>query len=247
MKELKFFPFLFFLFMFGKSSSQDFIINQPRLESEGNNLVISYDIITKNKPDQFYVWFEIERANGEKIEPKSLSGDIGEFQKAGSNKKIVWASDQDSVIINEEIFVTVKAEKYIKSFNKSSVLLKSAIFPGWGQTKVSKGKPWWLTGVAFYGALTGGYLFNQKYLSNYDSYKLEEDRSKRIELLDKTQKQLNTSTGLLYSAAAVWAINILWVGLTPSKYEPLQHTKFSINPSPALFNKGITVSLRMDF
>jgi len=239
--------FVVFIFLTGKSSSQSFLINQPRLQIEGNQLLIFYDIITEKEPDQFYIWVEIEKANGEKIKAKSLSGDIGENQKSGNDKKIIWSPEQDSIYIDEEIFVSVKAEKYTKSFNKGSAMLKSALLPGWGQTKISQGKPWWLTGVAFYGTLAGGYLYNQKYHRSYDSYKLQEDRDLRAELYDKTQKQQNIFTGMIYSAAALWAANVLWVAITPNTYKPLQHTILSFNSSPTAFNRGLLVSLRFDF
>ena len=65
--------------------------------------------------------------------------------------------------------------------------------PGLGQTKISKGKPYWLTGVAAYGALAGGFIVHQSYLKTYDSYRVEEDPLKRKDLFDKTQKQMNIS------------------------------------------------------
>lgn len=247
MNKRRFVFYLVFVFLALKSSCQGFLINQPRLQIKGDQILIFYDIIAEKESDQFYIWVEIEKSNGDEIKAESLTGNIGENQKGGNDKKIIWAPEQDSVYLDEEIFVAVKAEKYVKSFNKGTAILRSALFPGWGQTWISKGKPWWLTGVAVYGALAGSILYNQKYQKTYDSYKLEDDRDLRAELYDKTQKQLNTSTSMIYSAAAAWAANVLWVALIPNTYEPLQHTGLSFNASTAAFNSGLLVSLRLDF
>jgi hypothetical protein len=237
--------FIFFLFFSGISFSQDDFINQGKPEIDGNKLVISYDFLTKNSSDIFYIWVEIENSNGEKIKTKSFSGDIGSNQKAGMNKKIIWAPEQDSIYLDEEITITVIAEKYL---NKGSIIIRSALFPGWGQTKINNRKPWWLAGAAFYGTLAGSYIFNQKYLKSYDSYKAEdEDPVRRNELLNKTQKQLNSSIGLLYSAASIWAINMIWVAVFPDRNKPLKNANVSFSPSPSIQDKGFFISLRLDF
>jgi hypothetical protein len=248
MKKQRLFVFLFFLFLFGKSYSQGVLITQPRLESDGNQLLIFYDIVAKNSADKFYIWVEMEKANGEKILAKTLSGDIGENIKAGNNKKIIWAPEQDSIYLKEEIFVEVKAERYVKSFDKGSMFLRSAIFPGWGQTKISKGKPWWLTGIAVYGTLAGGYVYYKNYLKSYDSYRAEEDDPlRRADLAEQAKKQQNISMTMIYSAASAWAVNVLWVTFTPNRYQLLQHVKFSLNSSPSPYNRGLLLSLKWDF
>jgi hypothetical protein len=241
------FLFLFFLFLVSKSYSQGVLLTQPRLESDGNQLLIFYDIITKNSADKFYIWVEMEKANGEKILAKALSGDVGGSVKAGNNKKIIWSPGPDSIYLNEDIFIEVKAERYTKSFNRGSIMLKSTVFPGWGQTNISKGKPWWITGLVTYGTLAGGYLFHKSYRKSYESYMIEEDRLKRADLLEQTQKQLDISTVMLYSAASAWAVNVIWVALTPNRYKPLEHAKFSLNSSLDPYNGGLLLSLRLDF
>ncbi len=247
MKIRRFSLFLIFLILATKSLAQDFQLTQPRLELDGNRLIIFYDIVSQHSSDKFYIWIEIKSSNGEIIDAKSLTGDIGDDIKVGKNKKIIWSPEQDSIYLDEEIFVEVKAEKYIKSYNKGSMIIKSMVFPGWGQTNINKGKPWWLTGVAVYATLTGSYLYNKKYHDSYDLYVKEEDPIKRNNFYYQTQKQLDISTIMLYSAASAWALNVLWVVLTPQKYQPIKHAKISLNPSASPFNGRLLLSLRLDF
>jgi len=63
----------FLFFLAGKSSSQGYMITAPRLEFDGSQLLIYYDIITKHSRDQFFVWVEIVSASGEKIPAMTLS------------------------------------------------------------------------------------------------------------------------------------------------------------------------------
>lgn len=238
---------LFYLNLTIRSFSQDVQLTQPRLEPDGNQLNIYYDIISKNLSDQFYIWIEIKKSNGEIIKANALSGHVGANVKAGSNKKIIWSPEQDSVYLDDEVSVEVKAEKYIKSFNKGSMILKSMAFPGWGQTEISNGKPWWVAGIAVYGTLAGGFIYHKKYLDSYESYKSQEDPVNRADLLDQTQKYLNISTVMLYSAVSAWAVNVLWVALTPDKYQPLKNAKFSFYPATNPSDGSLLISLKLDF
>ena len=236
----------FFLFAF-KSYSQDFQITSPILVFDGNELQISYDVIDKNQSDQFYVWVEMANKNGEQIKMKSLTGDVGEKVKSGKNKKITWVPGKDNVYLNEEVLVEVKAEKYIKSFKRGSMMLLSTAVPGLGQTKISKGKPWWLTSVLAYGAVAGGLITHQSYLKTYDSYRTEEDPVKRSDLFSKTQKQMNMSSALIVSGVTLWAVNIIWVAITPNHYKPLQHVKLSLENSTGPAKGTTLITMRFNF
>jgi hypothetical protein len=247
MKKQRLYFFLMFLFLVMKSFSQGFLLTQPRLQFNGNQLQIFYDIITKNPEDNFYIWIEMKKANGDIIIAKNLSGDIGDDVKAGNNKKIVWIPERDSIILDEEISVVLKAEKYTKSFNKGSMMLRSMVFPGWGQTKISKGKPWWITGIVFYGTMAGDYFCYHSYFKNYDAYKIEEDPLKRNDYKKEAQQQLNYATTLFYSAAALWAINVFWVAATPNRDQLLQHINLSFMPSQGSNNVIPLLSIRLDF
>lgn len=248
MKTQKLFIIITFLYFPFESFSQDFLITTPKLKFDSTQLLISYDIINKNPADRFYVWLEMNKENGEPIRMKSLSGDVGDSITAGENKKITWIPEADSVFLNEEVFVEVKAEKYIKSFDKVSMMLMSTAVPGLGQAKISKGKPWWLLGVAGYEVLAGGFLYHNKSDKTFSLYQLEkEDPDKRADLFNQYNKQMNISNALIVSGAVIWAANILWVAFTPNKYQPLQHIKFSSDQSTFLNNRTMLLTLRFNF
>src|SRR3990172_450083 len=169
MNKQELFLSVFLLFISLSISSQSPQIGIPKLEFDGQKLLISYNIINENQSDQFYVWVVIQKKDGQILKMNSISGDLGDI-KPGKNKLITWEPAKDSVFLNEEVTVKVNAEKYVKSYNKGSAILLSVLVPGLGQSKMSKGKPFWLMGVASYGALAGGLVTYSGYKSNYDKY-----------------------------------------------------------------------------
>jgi hypothetical protein len=246
MKNKSIYFFLLFMILTGRTNSQDFTITPPRMEFTGKQLRITYDLIGKNKGDQYFVWVEVEKRNGESIKIITLTGDRGDIHE-GKDKQIIWEPERDSVFLNEEVLVEVKAEKYVKSFNKGSAMVKSMVLPGLGQTRVSKGKPYWLIGVATYGALAGGFVLHSSSEKNYDQYAVEEDPAVRKDLLDQAQKQLNMSTGLFISAAALWTVNVIWMAAMPNRYLPLKNAKLTVNRMPGPVNRQTLLTLRINF
>lgn len=244
MKKQTLFMFLLTVFMVFRGFSQGPQITPPKLEFDGKKLLISYDMLNVKSSDQFYVWVEIQKKNGQAINAGSVSGDFGDT-KAGTNKLITWIPENDSVFLNEVVEVELKAEKYEKSYNKGKMTLLSIAMPGLGQTKISNGKPYWIMGVAAYGTLAGGLIMRGNYNKTYDQYLTEEDPAKRSELFDKTQQQMNLSGALLVSSAAIWITNLIWVGLTPNEYQPLKHAKITLAPAtlPARGTNMLTMTV----
>lgn len=241
--------FLLILLLFFSLSiySQSPQIGIPKLEFDGQRLLISYDIINENQSDQFYVWVVIQKKDGEVIKINSVSGDLGDI-KPGNNKVINWEPAKDSVFLNEEISVKVNAEKYVKSYNKGSAMLLSVLVPGLGQSKISKSKPYWVMGVASYGALAGGLVTYNGYKSNYDKYLAEEtDPQKRANYLNKAEKQANMSGALFVTTAAIWTTNLIWVALTPNRYQPLKYKPLTLSPSADPLNGVALLTLRYRF
>ena len=247
MKKQKLILSLLSIFLFSSASSQGFQIMPPKLDFDGRQLSISYEFSGTKSSDQFYVWVELEKKNGEQVIMKALSGDVGDKVKAGREKQIKWIPENDSVFLNEVVSVEVKAERYEKSFNKGSMMLLSTLMPGLGQTKISKGKPYWLTGVAAYGALAGGFIANSAYIKTYDSYSIEEDPIKRKELLNQAQSQSNISSALIVTGAALWAANLFWVAVIPNRYQPLKYINLSLNQSNGPFKGTTLLSLKLNF
>jgi hypothetical protein len=222
-------------------------IGTPELGFDGQKLTIQYDLINASPSDQFYVWVMIQKKNGETLKVNSISGDIGDI-KAGKEKIITWIPANDSVFLNEEVTVEVQAEKYVKSFNKGSVMLRSILLPGLGQTKVSGGKPYWVMGIVSYGALAGGLVTYSGYKDSYDKYLAEtEDPQKRADYLSDAEQKATMAGAMFVTAAAIWTANLIWVAATPNRYQPLKYRPLTFQPSADPLNGAALLTLRYKF
>jgi hypothetical protein len=203
-------------------------------------LKLNFDLNNSNQNDIFFIWVEIKRKDGNVIRANSFRGDVGDSISPGRDKVIVWTPEDDAVFLDEDVTVELKAEKYVRSFNKGSMIFASSVLPGLGQTKISRGKPYWILGVAGYATLAGGLISYTSYSQTYDDYLTETEPVQRQDLWDQAQKQKQTAGALCISAGVIWIGNIIWVAATPNKYKPLQHSKFSMNVLP-VENRRITM------
>jgi hypothetical protein len=120
------------------------------------------------------------------------------------------------------------------------------VFPGWGQTKIT-GKPWWLGGIAAYGTLAGGFIINKNSQTEYDSYLAEDNPDKRKNIYDKAQKKLTMANTMFISSATIWVANLIWITVSPNDSKHLKNSRVYLTPVPYNDNKGVMVSIRLDF
>jgi len=252
-------------------------VTKPRLEASDENLVIEYDILNVDPSDFFIVWIEVTDAAGNKINAVSLTGDVGEEIKGGSNKRIIWDLGNDKILIDEDIFVEVKAEKIPakektaeaetseetktvkkdesrverKTISKTNMVLSSVVLPGWGQTKASKGKPYWLLGVAGYGCIAGSISLNRMASSAYQDYKESIDPDEFNAFYDKAIQRDKISKYMAYSGIGIWVADLVWVLATPTKSSKSptsrEDRKFKIMPGFDPCSNSTTVSLTYKF
>jgi hypothetical protein len=113
-------------------------------------------------------------------------------------------------------------------------MLQSAIFPGWGLTSLSKGKPYWLIGIAGAGCIASSIYFNQHAYTNYNNYLDSWDREKIDAYFNNAKTQYNLSKVFAYSAAAIWASDLVVVfikaGSMNKSYRHGKSSAFSVSP-----------------
>lgn len=188
---------------------------------EGENLIISYDI-TKAKSDEvFEVSVNIKTVTGTKISAYSLSGDVGAGVSGGSFKRISWDLKTDNAYLDDEIFVEVIAKPMVldavaKPMEHKSVggaMLRSLIFPGWGNRFAKDGGAYWLIGIAAYGSVGASFYYNNQANSSYDDYKNSLDPDERDKLYQEASDNYDMQQNLMYAAGAIWLIDIIWSGI----------------------------------
>ena len=244
---------IFFLFTSINISAQNTEIEITDLTIENNQLVIYYNILKAKKKQTFEVWPEITTANGQTINASSFSGDYGEGITPGIGKKIIWDYNADGVVLNDKVFVEIKAKIAITHSGTSlgKALLLSAIVPGLGITK-NKGKGYyWLMSIPVYSLSLAAAAKYQSAQDDYNEYLNElEDISRAEDYFLSAIDAQEASQVFTYSAIGVWAVNMIWTGISVSKNKSLANlnnkkTMFFSNINP--LNKTVGFTFRYRF
>lgn len=203
--------------------AQDVKIEITSLEVVNNKLVITFDFVEDNEDNRYDVWVEITSLSGRRINARTLKGDLGDKLDGGKGKQIIWDYIADDVVLNEEINVEVKALISRSEISTSTgtsagkAVLMSAVFPGWGLSKVDPGKPYWILGVSTYLLAGSSVLLNRSADSQYTNYMTDLNQQSSDESLEKSKSHDQLSKVSAYSAIGIWAINIIWTAVKASK------------------------------
>jgi hypothetical protein len=98
-------------------------------------------------------------------------------------------------------------------------VLKSVVFPGWGNYSINKKKTNWLIGTAAYGCAVGAFVLNRINISKYDSYLSQYDVDTRNSDYNSIKTQHAISIGLLAAAGTIWLTDIVCTWVQASKYK----------------------------
>lgn len=230
---------------------ESYTVTKPHLAISNDILTITYDIIDTNPDDLFNIWLEITDSSGNEINANTLKGDIGNNIKPGENLKISWDLRADNMYMNKTINVIILAEKTAPAIASEvkvgNVILKSAVFPGWGLTELSNGKPYWIMGVAATGCLGSSIYFNRKAHASYDEYLTSTDDDIFPYWRD-ADKQNTISQLLAWSAAVIWIadlgiVTIKAVSMNKS-FKESQLNAFSISPGIDPYTNTALLSFR---
>ncbi len=244
MRELKFVHITFLLLFSFCAFGQDYIkIDKPNLIINNGQLFIKYDL--DNTEYDYNIHVEIINSSGIKIKANALSGDLGPDIKPGNSKTIIWNLNQDQIFLDDDISVRIVANISPKKYNKGILLMQSAVWPSWGQTKLTNGKPFWLIGFAGVACIAGSYLYNQESLKSYDKYVAAISFDDSEKYYDQAVSQDNTSQLLAYSAIGIWAVNLIWVAVMPNDVKMNNYSqKYSLHLAPiSLGDKNTSVAL----
>lgn len=271
MKKIKFFLLSALLFLciscFGQTGIK---ISKPRLSLIGNNIIIKYDILNSSPIEKFRVWIEVTDTAGNRIILRNYIGDLGENISGGDNKSITWDYSSDGINIENGIFVQIFAEvlssptindvlnpklneviKPEEDFKRGGVILRSAIFPGWGLSKIGGCKLHLLKGAAGYGCIAASVVYNKMANSNYNKYLASENLQDIDNFFNTSVKQDRLSEIFGYTAIGIWVADIIWTIATPLEKKTGgltgQAGKIMIYPDFAPGIKASGLTFRLNF
>ncbi len=206
-----------FLSIYGYGQSKALIENTDFNLVE-DDIIITYDIINFAPGEKFDIEIEIYTESGEKLDAKSLSGDVGKDIAGGRGKRVIWNFLNDNADLTEGIYIEVNATSHLvpevkkkparRDRSLGGAFVKSVIFPGWGNSSISGG-PYWLMGFVGYGCMAGSYLMNNQADQSYKKYLDEKtDINKRDNYFSDAESKDQLSKLLFGVGAVVWVTDL---------------------------------------
>ena len=92
-------------------------------------------------------------------------------------------------------------------------LLLSAVVPGWGLTRMSGGKPWWIVAIVDAGCVGAAVYFDYKATESYDKYLNSSSAAEFDVYYEDASRQRTWSRTFGWSAAAVWLADMCLTGI----------------------------------
>jgi hypothetical protein len=171
-------------------------------------------IIWNLAADQIYIntGIFIEVRAEKLIAPAVILTEIPGKQKAlGKSKE--EKVPEEKIEKKETIPVTEDKVKPVHSAGTGKNLLLSAIVPGWGLTRLSEGKPYWIIAVMDAGCVAAAMYYNNKASSNYTNYLNSSDATKFDPYFEDASKQHTLSKVFGWSAVGIWVADMCLVGI----------------------------------
>ena len=193
------------------------VVSNVNWELEGNDrIVITYDLAKLGDVIYFDVFLKVMIAN-ELIPAKALSGDVGNYIKVGTNKKIVWNLFEDISALNGELSVEVLAVNPVPVDPKPSAEVSVAGTPAPVGALPKQKIPFWagMGGIGVTGAalLTTGIKSASDGQELYKTYKENTVESSSIytdigstrdEVYSEANKKYKNGTLLQVAGAAIF-------------------------------------------
>ncbi|HKL66369.1 MAG TPA: hypothetical protein VJ877_00645 [Bacteroidales bacterium] len=164
-----------------------------------------------------------------------VTNDIGEDVEAKAKDEVATTEEKKGMNLNEEagedpdqearIDIKKHADDEIPgnsgtilppSYSRGNIMASSLILPGLGQKKASSKGAHLLLGVIGYGSLAASGYFIYDYNNKYDQYLEAVSVNDRDRLFRESEKSYNMARYLVFSAAGVWALNLIWSAIIPS-------------------------------
>lgn len=154
-----------------------------------------------------------------------LEGDFGKYMEHG-DKEIRWNYlAEDSLFDGQEFHFKLKASMLPdpKFLGGPEQVWRSALLPGWGNTRVRyRHKLWYLNSVATFSLIGAGVFMRLQSESTFDDYLAAQTREEARSLFDKSDRQRRTGGILLLAGGAVWLTDIIRVAIKGKKNNKLR-------------------------
>ena len=223
--------FLIFFVSFITSSTlfaQSLVQDSIKVDKKNKTITVPYqlkngEIINVYNIDMYY-----SKDKGQTfIGPiKSAKGHVGADVLAGDNRQVLWQyGEEDKDFKGKDVQFKLVADYETSVFNykNENTLWRSVLLPGWGNPYVREYKQfkwkyrWLLTTVAVYGLIGGSFAQQSVADKTYATYLDSKTNADANKSYTEANKQYQIAQGMAILAGAIWATDIVRVGLKGRK------------------------------
>ncbi len=200
------------------------------LNYTNDKVQVLYKLINGKESDRYVVWVEFYNEKNQKLDAKTLQGDINLVVKGIGEKKITWDAKADGLVLNEKITARVCA-KLIPDASIGKAFAYSTLFPGAGDYQFKHGKPYWLKGALAYGLIGGSIATYSMSNSAYDRYLNSGLPHTEDPNYKSAQQYRQISLIMAGAGAAMWLLDYAGIISKASKHK-------NIKPQSVITDKG---------
>jgi hypothetical protein len=198
----------------------------------GSNKTIIWNLAADKILINMGIFVEV---NAEKLIPPAPVEKTVEILKKDKPKE--EKPPEDNSVKKDISPVTKDKVTVVKSAQTGKNLLLSAVVPGWGLTRLSSGKPWWILAVADAGCVAAAIYYNKEASSNYKNYLNSSDATEFDPYFEDASQQQTLSKVFGWSAVGIWAADMCLVAIKA----------LNINKSQKKSTSSITIGSYIDY
>lgn len=196
--------------------AQSIVVNKVEVDKEQKQIRVNYSLQDPPRIQFKYETFLYYSKDGmqKEVGPlKKVDGDIGKELLAYPNRLVIWNYiEEDPNFDGLNVQFKMKA-KPTRLWGGPRNALYSVLVPGLGNTKVKEAR-WWrwgLTTFTTYALIGGSVALKNQSNKNYTLYQNGQTILEAQNLYSKANRQNTLATLLAFSAAALWATDIILV------------------------------------
>ena len=158
------------------------------------------------KSNLYNVNFKPFYSSGKSIFVNSFNADLTNIKRGLHS--IVWDPKNDGIQIDGDVYLTMYLNTKI-NVSVQKHLLKSIVYPGFGDYQLRNKKYYFLYGLAAYGLLGTSIYFNNQASVNYNSYLLSMNFDESQGLYNDYQTNNRMSKIFAFSSAFIWTVDLV--------------------------------------
>ena len=220
--------FIIFFISSNKLVAQTLVQDSIRVDKKNKTITVPYnlkngEIINVYNID---VYYSGDRGKTFLGPIKTAKGHIGKDILAGDNRQILWQyGEEDKEFKGKDVQFKLVADYETSVFNykNENALWRSVLLPGWGNPYVREYKNfkwkyrWLITTVAVYGLIGGSFAQQNAADKTYNTYLNANNNGDATKFYSDANQKYQIAQGMAILAGAIWATDIVRVGLKGRK------------------------------